>query len=237
MILWECWGRRALSIPKADPPFFFSLSCREFLGRPEPKATRSVPHSRENREFWDGNGTNPCLRLAPHPIPPSHGCWSTLQRENSRKSMELSLLTHPGISIPAKPIRNCMAAPLEFSAFQGEVGVGAAGPRGPRGFPGPRVGPSENIPGLDSCSLHPPLEAAPSIHPSHPSQKFPGRFQAAKFLLFLRSFGLFPKMESESRAVFKFVAVPQKNWDFMAQSIGKNSPPALGMRPLRPNIP
>lgn len=42
---------------------------------------------------------------------------------------------------------------LGFSYLQGEIGIGAAGPRGPRGLPGPQVGPSINVPGLASCSL------------------------------------------------------------------------------------
>lgn len=43
--------------------------------------------------------------------------------------------------------------PLGFSVLQGEIGFGAAGPRGPQGLPGPQVGPPIHAPGLVSCSL------------------------------------------------------------------------------------
>lgn len=106
-------------------------------------------------------------------------------------------------------------APLEFSVFQGEVGVGAAGPRGPRGFPGPRVGPSINIPSLDSLdsSL---LEADLSITslPTRARNSLKG-FQAAKFPfppISLRSFGfLLARVGLEFEAAFKFAAPTNKS--------------------------
>jgi len=57
--------------------------------------------------------------------------------------------------------------PLGFSVPQGEIGIGAAGPRGPRGLPGPRVGLSMNVPGLGTCSFHQPdLEVMDTAMPS-----------------------------------------------------------------------
>lgn len=126
-----------------------------------------------------------------HPIPPSlpssRGCWSTLQREQQKihgiESPESSWDFNPGQTNQefcgvVSPLR---VTPPEFFSFQGEVGIGAIGPRGPRGFPGPQVGSSINIPGLDSCNFQPSLEAALSLTSHPPIPEIPEGFQAAKF--------------------------------------------------------
>ncbi|TRZ07249.1 hypothetical protein HGM15179_019858, partial [Zosterops borbonicus] len=115
-------------------------------GTPGPKGNKVSATFPGKQKPWDGNGINPCLLLAPHPlshpIPPSlpSSCGSPEREQQKIHGIESSWDFNPGQTNQELccGVSLLRVAPLEFSVFQGEVGVGAAGPRGPRGFPGPR---------------------------------------------------------------------------------------------------
>lgn len=71
--------------------------------------------------------------------------------------------------------RGVLAPSKTFFVFvlQGEVGVGAAGPKGPRGLPGPQVGPSKHAPCLARYKL--PSSGGNIIPspPAHSTQRMP----------------------------------------------------------------
>lgn len=117
----ECWDRRAPSTSEAKLPFYFVLLFQGIPGTPGPKGNKvsaNLP-GRSQAEIlgweWDksllSSGSSSLILSCfipfhPHSLlPVAAGAPS---RENSRKSMELSLLSLPGISVLAKQIRNCV---------------------------------------------------------------------------------------------------------------------------------